>query len=129
MSICPCGIARDDCDYHKPVPVVSQGLVYDVSGTAFVAGVTNFTVENLFDALDLVWCNGRDAEDFRMTTHTALFMRFRKCNLLDCDINGQWSLQGMPVSESLLGKAGGVFDSLIQHSNDGRQVILRTREH
>lgn len=127
ITICPCGIARDDCDYHKPAPDVSQVPVHDVSGTCFIEGVTNFNVDSLCNALDLVWQIDR-WEDFRMITHTALFHRMRKNNLLDCDINGQWSLQGMLVSETLLGKIDGVFDSLIEHK-DGRSVILRTREH
>lgn len=51
MDICLCGIAREDCDYHKPTPVVSQVPVYDVTGTCFIEGVTNFTAENLHNTL------------------------------------------------------------------------------
>jgi hypothetical protein len=124
MTICPCGIARDDCDYHKPAPVVPQVPVYDVSGTCFVVGVTNFTIENLYDA-SLPATSGL----MKIIVHTALYHRIRKCNLLDILPNGTETLQGFPIQHNPnFPKTGGVFDSLLVHK-DGKEVILRTREH
>ncbi len=124
-DICLCGIVKEDCDYHRPA-AISAVPWHNVSGTCFIPGVTQFTVENLFDALELI--RKTDSwEDFTLDVHAALHSRLRKNNLLDCD-NGQWSLIGMKVNSVNEGKNGGVFDSVISHA-DGRKVILRTREH
>ncbi len=130
FDICLCGIARNDCDYHKPLTIIMSEVVpvHDVSGVCFVPNVTQFSVHNLCDALDLVWRTDR-WEDFTMITHTALFNRLFKNGLLDYDsASDTYSLQGMRVKNDSKGKTGGIFDSIVVHS-DGRQVVLRTREH
>lgn len=32
MNICPCGIARADCEYHREVPVFSRDFYYWLFG-------------------------------------------------------------------------------------------------
>lgn len=124
ITICPCGIARDDCDYHKPTPVVSQVPVYDVSGTCFIEGVTNFTVDNLYDA-SLPATSGL----MKIIVHSALYGRLRKCNLLNILPDGTETFKGFIIIHNPnFPKTGGVFDSLLVHK-DGKEVILRTREH
>lgn len=56
-------------------------LTFDASGVGFVAGVTNFTAENLFDAVQTA---GDSQEDFKiLCVHSAVFSRMRKNNLID----------------------------------------------
>lgn len=124
MDICLCGIAREDCDYHKPTPVVSQVPVYDVSGTCFIEGVTNFTVDNLYDA-SLPATSGL----MKIIVHSALYSKLRKCNLLYILPDGTETFQGfIIIPNPNFPKTKGVFDSLLIHK-DSKQVILRTREH
>lgn len=56
-------------------------LTFDASGVGFVAGVTNFTAENLFDAAQTA---GDSQEDFKiLAVHSAVYSRMRKNNLID----------------------------------------------
>lgn len=123
-DICLCGIAREDCDYHKPVPPVPQCPVHDVSGSVFVAGVTNFTAENLYDA-SLPATSGL----VKIIVHSAIYRRLDKCSLIDYLVDGSAVFQGFTILFNLkFPKTGGVFDSLLVH-RDGKEAILRTREH
>jgi hypothetical protein len=127
VDICLCGIAREDCDYHKSAPVVSKVPVYDVSGTSFIPGVTNFTCENLFDAT--VNIDGI----IKIVVHIALYHKLYKNNLLDFYSNGIVRLQGIQVLSSTdpqfrSTKNGRLFDSTIT-ALDGSQIILRMREY
>lgn len=129
VDICLCGIAKEDCDYHKPTVVaVSNSFIYNVSGTVFVPGVTQFTAENLFDAYSGI------GEPIEMLVHTALFSRLNQYNLLDFYTEGRVKFQGLLVHRNddvdglLLLKSGPVFRTILTFA-DGRQVVLITREH
>lgn len=56
IEICPCGIAKADCDYHSSVQFYRDeiGPVYDVSETKFIIGVTDFNLSNVNLALGAV---------------------------------------------------------------------------
>jgi hypothetical protein len=59
----------------------SSDMSLDVSGAVFAAGVTNFTAENLFDALQTA---GDSQADFKaLAVHSAVYNRMRKSNLID----------------------------------------------
>lgn len=67
-------------------------LTFDASGAGFVAGVTNFTAENLFDALQTA---GDSQGDFRvLAVHSAVYNRMKKNNLIDFK---QDSVTGAPL--------------------------------
>lgn len=134
IDICLCGIAREDCDYHKPASLADAIPVHDVSGYAYIEGKTNFTLQNFSDALQVIWIKDC-VEDFTLKVWTPLFHRLDKNRLLDKTylfLNGkpnnvEYTLEGSPVVDEYTFPSGPVFDSLIYHA-DGRKVILRTRE-
>lgn len=134
MDICLCGIAREDCDYHKPAPVVSQVPVYDVSGTCFIKGVTNFTRQNFFDACQVIWIKDR-TEDFILKIWVPLFNHLNHEGILDTSYiftsnvpsSVVCTLQGTPIVTEAIFPNSSIYDSLIYHL-DGRKIILRTRE-
>jgi hypothetical protein len=56
-------------------------LTFDASGAGFVAGVTNFTAENLFDAQQTA---GDSQDNFKvLAVHSAVYNRMKKNNLID----------------------------------------------
>lgn len=60
---------------------VAGDLTFNASGVSFVAGVTNFTAENLFDAQQTA---GDSQDNFKvLAVHSAVFNRMKKNNLLD----------------------------------------------
>lgn len=60
---------------------VQGDLTFDASGVGFVAGVTNFTAENLFDAQQTA---GDSQDNFKiLAVHSAVYNRMKKNNLLD----------------------------------------------
>lgn len=92
-------------------------LTFDASGVSFVAGVTNFTAENLFDAVQTA---GDSQEDFKiLAVHSAVFSRMRKNNLIDFiqdSVSGASlaTFQGMQVVyDDQMPKTGNVYHSYI----------------
>ncbi len=60
---------------------VAGDLTFDASGVGFVAGVTNFTAENLFDAQQTA---GDSQDNFKiLAVHSAVFNRMKKNDLID----------------------------------------------
>jgi hypothetical protein len=115
-NICPCGIAREDCDYHKSQ---SQPPIIHCVGTMFsTLHVRDAAKLNNFPLL-------------RVHAHTALFNRMCKNGLLNTR-DGIHYLENWYVSSGLEYsfpcKIGGLFDTLLTFEDGGR-VILRTREH
>lgn len=129
VDICLCGIAREDCDYHKPT-LVSQttiGInypVHDVTGTSFIVGVTNFTAENFYDASSLLPLGSSSAD--KLIVDLVLYHRLDKCNLVDV-YKGITSFQGI-LLKTKPAVTGAIHLSDI-HSRDGSVVGLLTREH
>lgn len=124
ITICPCGIARDDCDYHKPAPVVVQVPVpvHDVSGTCFIEGVTNFTARNLYDTslLTMSVLSGVQIE-----TDNYIFDRLNNQNLLKTCRNKPTFKGHVILITSKL--PGPVFRTFITRWDDV-DAILITRE-
>lgn len=96
---------------------VAGDLTFDASGVGFVAGVTNFTAENLFDAVQTA---GDSQEDFKiLAVHSAVFSRMRKNNLIDFiqdSVSGASlaTFQGMRVVyDDQMPKSGNVYHSYI----------------
>ncbi len=59
----------------------SGDMTFNASGSVFAAGVTNFTAENLFDALQTA---GDSQGDFTvLAVHSAVYNRMRKNDLID----------------------------------------------
>lgn len=59
----------------------SGDMVFDASGVGYVAGVTDFSADNLFNAQQTA---GDSQEDFRvLSVHSAVFTRMKKNNLID----------------------------------------------
>lgn len=95
----------------------SGDMSLDVKGGAFVAGATNFTAENLFDALQTA---GDSQSDFRaLAVHSAVYNRMRKNNLIDfkqdsvpgADLG---SFQGLElIVDDGMPKTGNVYTSYI----------------
>jgi hypothetical protein len=92
-------------------------LTFNASGVGFVAGVTNFTAENLFDAVQTA---GDSQEDFKiLCVHSAVFSRMRKNNLIDFiqdSVTGAnlATFQGMKVVyDDQMPKSGNVYHSYI----------------
>ncbi len=97
IDFCLCGRLREGCTYHDPK--LQPGYVdwstyevtmHDVSGTSYIQGITNFTYENVFDALskcNLQHCMGNGGDcpttELRIVMHHALQSRLNRCNLLD----------------------------------------------
>ncbi len=95
----------------------SGDMTFDASGVGFVAGVTNFTAENLFDALQTA---GDSQSDFSvLAVHSAVFNRARKNNLIDFiqdSVTGAdlATFQGLRmVVDDGLPKTGNVYTSYI----------------
>jgi hypothetical protein len=126
LDICLCGIARDDCDYHKPVPVVVQVPVHDVSGTVFVAGVTNLTPENLYDAMALVLPSAETWLDFHVKVAMHIFDRLNNNGLIYLS-KGQPCWQGSPIYVFPNIQFGPVYGTRI-YAESKLKVILNTRE-
>ncbi len=92
-------------------------LTFNASGVGFVAGVTNFTAENLFDAVQTA---GDSQEDFKiLAVHSAVFSRMRKNNLIDFiqdSVSGASlaTFQGMQVVyDDQMPNSGNVYHSYI----------------
>jgi hypothetical protein len=95
----------------------SSDMTLNVSGGGFVAGVTNFTAENLFDALQTA---GDSQGDFRaIAVHSVVYNRMRKGNLIDfkqdsvpgADLG---SFQGLDlIIDDGMPKTGNVYTSYI----------------
>jgi hypothetical protein len=105
-------LAPDVGDTH-----LINDLTFDASGVGFVAGVTNFTAENLFDAVQTA---GDSQEDFKiLAVHSAVFSRMRKNNLIDFiqdSVSGASlaTFQGMQVVyDDGMPKSGNVYHSYI----------------
>jgi len=95
----------------------ASDLTFDASGVSFVAGVTNFTAENLFDAAQTA---GDSQEDFKiLAVHSAVFSRMRKNNLIDFlqdSVTGASlaTFQGMQVVyDDSMPKSGNVYHSYL----------------
>jgi hypothetical protein len=104
--------APDAGDTH-----LEDDLTHDASGVGFVAGVTNFTAENLFDAVQTA---GDSQEDFKiLAVHSAVFSRMRKNNLIDFlqdSVTGASlaTFQGMQVVyDDQMPSSGNVYHSYI----------------
>jgi hypothetical protein len=123
IDICLCGIARDDCDYHKPEPVVAQVPVYDVSGTVFIAGVTNFTAENVFDSILCL----KSQHHLKLQVDINIFDRLNSHNLLCLNVNNKPSFQNLPIYASWLVSPGPVFSTFVMRATT-IETILITRE-
>lgn len=110
VKICPCGIAADDCDYHKPqlVPNANTLPTYDVSGTSFIPMITQFTAENFHDALSYLQMTNKITH---FTVHAALFSRIQRSYLLDSYPNGEWSFQGFVIRYKNTGKSANTFET------------------
>jgi hypothetical protein len=106
---------------------MKQIKLFDVTEDQFRAGYTNFTFENLFDALAEV---GNPDADVTLRMHQTLYRRCNNHNLLDrYSVPPLVRIQGMGVegcnSEGY--RSGNIFDTQILHK--GEVVgILRTRE-
>ncbi len=131
IDFCLCGRLREGCDYHDPklqpgYSVSPEVPVYDVSGSAFIAGVTNFTMENWYDAQSVFSIQNDDT--VILVVHPALRNRMLKCNLLDIAPGGE-RLQGMLVKmDPMLSLTKGVATSRFE--KDGKAIgLLITREH
>lgn len=59
----------------------SSDFLFDVSGSAFLNGVTNFSTESLFDALQTL--GDADSQITNLAVHSAVRNRMRKNNLID----------------------------------------------
>ena len=129
--VCPCGIHRNDCDYHKPEPVTQKSNVYDVRGTCFISGVTNFTMENLFDALAVLYPN-KDPSQIDLTVDTALFYLLKKNGLVDYApgmLSNEARLQGMRLFHQPLPiEPSNCFTTFITTQSGENVGELKTRE-
>jgi hypothetical protein len=95
----------------------SSDMTFDAKGAGFVPGVTNFTAENLFDALQTA---GDSQNDFSaLSVHSAVYSRMRKNNLIDFiqdSVTGAdlATFQGLRlVVDDGLPKSGNVYTSYI----------------
>lgn len=117
VDICLCGIAREDCDYHK-VPQSKQPPIHYVRSP--------FDTNHVRDAAKL-----NTSPLCRVHFHSALFNRMSKNGLLEY-VDGIYYLENWFVSSgleySVPCKVGGLFDTLLTF-DDGGRVVLRTREH
>lgn len=59
----------------------SSDFLFDVSGAAFINGVTNFSAESLFDALQTL--GDADSQITNLAVHSVVRNRMRKNNLID----------------------------------------------
>jgi hypothetical protein len=71
ITICPCGIAADDCDYHKPEPetVRIPESIYrwdEVNQRWYVVGdpIPPVSAEKVLRVGDFIWVNGPGGGDF-----------------------------------------------------------------
>lgn len=95
----------------------SGDYTFDVSGAGFVPGVTNFTAEALYDALQTL--GDADGQITNLAVHSAVRNRMRKNNLIDFIPDSQ----GNPTIEAFQGlrltvddgmpKTGNVYDSYL----------------
>ena len=132
MNNCTCGVkftgglCSDWCDSLKPKAVAVGMQMHDVSGTCFIPGITNLTLENVYDAMEIAYIGKTCNTIVEMALHPALLSRMRKCGLIDKGpLQAEW-FQGIHVLEHAMLKQGNVFDTLIQQG--GLKIILRTRE-
>jgi hypothetical protein len=92
-------------------------LTFDVSGSSFVPGVTNFTAEALYDTLQTL--GDADSQITNIAVHSAVRNRMRKNNLIDVirDSEGNYmfdSFQGLRLTvDDGMPKTGNVYDSYL----------------
>ncbi len=123
LDICLCGIAREDCDYHKPVVIVAATApVYDVSGMYFIDGVTNFTADVLFDAM----IGMENSNYFSLQVDTRIFARLNTNGLLYLQ-NTKAFFHSLPIYVSSFIGSGPIRKSFVL---DGviEKVCIVTRE-
>jgi hypothetical protein len=107
-------------------------ITHDVSEAKFVPGITNFTLENLFDAL-LAAGNPQDIGDMEVCFHPEVKRKADRHNLLDQTTTGIM-IQGMPVVDPpadvvpSLRLGSGLFRTDIRQ-NGVTICHLITREH
>jgi hypothetical protein len=104
--------------------------VHDVTKIAFVPGVTNFTAENLFDAMISA---GSPITGISLHMHPNMFYFLRKSNLMDYrrdPVTGfdVWDFQGYGIDPTYIaGKQGSIYDTVIL-VNGAAVCVFRTRE-
>lgn len=99
----------------NPVNATQDDMTYDISDTAFINGVTNFSTEAFIDATLTM---GDSMEELSMImVHSVVYGRMQKNNLIDFipDSNGQVNiptfLGRQVIIDDGVPHVGGVFDS------------------
>ena len=102
-------------------------LVYDASDESYIAGVTNFNIDNVYKALNTAHFQGKK-ENLTIQMDVSVYNRLDDQNLIDHRSAVQelkkMKVEINPVAANL---SNGVIESRITNS-DGKYVILRTRE-
>lgn len=112
------GVVNDNAAAPGGLDTHTQNdLIVDVSGGGFVNGVTNFTPEALYDALQTL--GDADNQISNLAVHSAVRNRMRKNNLIDVvrDSDGNYqfeSFQGLRLTvDDGMPRTGQVYDSYL----------------
>lgn len=95
----------------------ASDMLFDVSGGAFINGVTNFSADALYDALQTM--GDADSQITNLAIHSVVRNRMRKNNLIDTvrDTDGNYmfdAFQGLRLTvDDSLPKTGQVYDSYL----------------
>ncbi len=138
IDFCLCGRLREGCTYHDPKlqpGYAVKGCVYDVSGVAYIQGVTNFTYETVcaaaqsFGLSSFIGIGGSSpVSRLSLVMHPALRLRLKKNDLLDIfheieTFCGVW----IDVSQDIELNRGVTF---VKFEEDGKTLgLLKVREH
>jgi hypothetical protein len=105
----------------------TQHPMFDASGTSFIVGVTNFTAENVYDAIKYNQIPGKK-ETLTIQLDVSVYNRLDDCNLIDHRQTGpEFNKMKVEINPKASDLRSGVVDSKITNCN-GKCVVLRTRE-
>jgi hypothetical protein len=112
------GVLADNSAAPTGTEHVQNDLTFDVSGGGFVAGVTNFTAESLYDTLQTMG----DADNVitNIAVHSAVRNRMRKNNLIDIvrDSDGVFQFEAfqglrLTVDDGMPNPSTGIYHSYL----------------
>jgi hypothetical protein len=107
--------------------VLDDSLIYDCRGAGYIAGVTNFNVGNVSDALSACGLPQR-RENLTLLVDPSLYNRLYDQHELDQTRDSiKWHLFTIEVSPVDQNLSKGSLDTLIRHTN-GKTIKLITRE-